>query len=174
MLCKCAMGWCTFSNLPLLCLVCYLGYASTTAVAGLGQLIDRAQSGPQQKWKDKKRRTCRTKTQKCKKTLKKMEKDAPMSAQSKKRTKKEDNITSAPSLSSTTPEPSASLQSDTPLYSTPEPSASLQSNIPVSEPPKRRKITQQRKTKRKNPSTSWKRDNLKKKQSTQQQVNTKE
>ena len=60
--------------LPLLCFVCYLGYASTTAVAGLDQLIDRAQSGPQQKWKDKKRKTCRTKTQKCKKTLKKWKK----------------------------------------------------------------------------------------------------
>jgi len=67
----------------------------------------------------------------------------------KKRTRKEDNITSAPSLSSTTPDPSASLQSDTPPYSTPEPSASLQSNIPVSEPPKRRKITQTEKTKKK-------------------------
>jgi len=54
----------------------------------------------------------------------------------KKRTRKEDNIASAPSLSSTTPEPFAFLQSDTPPYSTPEPSTSLQSNIPVSEPTK--------------------------------------
>ena len=92
----------------------------------------------------------------------------------KKRTRKEDNITSAPSLSSTIPEPSASLQSDTPLYSTPEPSASLQSNIPVSEPTKQRKITQTEKNKKKKSKYKLKKRQLKKKQSAQQQVNTKE
>ena len=59
-----------------------------------------------------------------------------------KRTRKGGSVTSAPSLSSSTSDPSMPIWSDAPPLSAPGPSTSLQSNIPVSEYPKQRKITQ--------------------------------
>ena len=61
-----------------------------------------------------------------------------------KRTRKGDSVTSVPSLSSATSDPSIPLWSDVPPCST-----SLQSNIPVSESTKQRKITQTEKNKKK-------------------------
>ena len=59
-----------------------------------------------------------------------------------KRTRKGGSVTSAPSLSSSTSDPSMPIWSDAPPCLAPGPSTSLQSNIPVSEYPKQRKITQ--------------------------------